>query len=209
MTGILTPKKYNENGLKQENFVHLDGNEEIDGIKMFLQSILTPTPASADNSTKAATTAFVKTLLTAYAKLASPAFSGAPTAPTPASEDNSTKIATTAFVNGKLISGLYYSLGTNFLELFTSSAKTTRVLLFQWGRYSTSYTRDIRATITFSKAYISTPTVLVTGFDNGSGDLEVSSSGVRQTNNTSFVARVYGHGSGDTPYGFNWFAIGK
>lgn len=33
-----------------------------------------------------------------YAKLASPAFTGTPTAPTPATHDNSTKIATTAFV---------------------------------------------------------------------------------------------------------------
>jgi hypothetical protein len=34
-----------------------------------------------------------------YAPLASPAFTGTPTAPTPAGGDNSTKIATTAFVN--------------------------------------------------------------------------------------------------------------
>ena len=30
------PENYNNNGLKKENFVHLDGNEEIDGIKTFL-----------------------------------------------------------------------------------------------------------------------------------------------------------------------------
>lgn len=207
------PENYNNNGLEQENFVHLDGNEEIAGIKTFLQSVLIPTPSSEDNSTKAATTAFVKTLLAAYAKLASPAFSGAPTAPTPSSGDNSTKIATTAFVNtllnSKIASGLFYTLGSNYLELFTSSAKSSRVLLLQWGRYSTSYNRNVVATITFSKSYTSTPAVLINAFDNGSDELEVASIGIRQSNKTSFTGRVYGHGSGDTPYGFNWFAIGK
>ena len=56
------------------------------------------TQASSDNSTKVATTAFVKSL--AYAPIASPAFTGSPTAPTPGGGDNSTNIATTAFVQG-------------------------------------------------------------------------------------------------------------
>jgi hypothetical protein len=38
----------------------------------------------------------------AVAALASPAFSGTPTAPTPAADDNTTKIATTAYVQGEL-----------------------------------------------------------------------------------------------------------
>lgn len=37
-----------------------------------------------------------------YAKLASPAFTGTPTAPTPSGGDNSTKIATTAFVQSAI-----------------------------------------------------------------------------------------------------------
>ncbi len=40
------------------------------------------------------------------APLASPAFTGVPTAPTPASNDSSTKIATTAFVQGLIINGV-------------------------------------------------------------------------------------------------------
>ena len=42
--------------------------------------------------------------LSAYAKLASPAFTGTPTAPTPTSSDDSTKIATTAYVKANLSS---------------------------------------------------------------------------------------------------------
>jgi hypothetical protein len=57
-----------------------------------------PTPAAGDNSTKLATTAFVKEALAPFAPLASPALTGTPTAPTPAEGDNSTNLATTAFV---------------------------------------------------------------------------------------------------------------
>lgn len=58
-----------------------------------------PTPATADNDTSIATTAFVKAQ--AYAKLASPVFTGDPQAPTPATADNDTSIATTAFVKAQ------------------------------------------------------------------------------------------------------------
>lgn len=57
------------------------------------------TPATADNSTAIATTAYVKAQ--AYATLASPALSGTPTAPTAALNTNTTQIATTAFVIGQ------------------------------------------------------------------------------------------------------------
>ena len=42
--------------------------------------------------------AAIRSALALKAPLASPAFTGTPTAPTPASGDNSTKVATTAFV---------------------------------------------------------------------------------------------------------------
>ena len=67
------------------------------------------TPATGDNDTSIATTAFVKaqsyittSALTPYAPIASPAFSGSPTAPTPAAANNSTAIATTAWVNSEI-----------------------------------------------------------------------------------------------------------
>jgi Pectate lyase superfamily protein len=77
-----------------------------------------PTPATADNDTSIATTAFVKaqgylvsTDLSTYAPLASPTFTGDPKAPTPAISDNDTSLATTAFV--KNVTGgsrLYYNI---------------------------------------------------------------------------------------------------
>lgn len=57
-----------------------------------------PTPATADNDTSIATTAYVKANLTSYALLASPTFTGDPKAPTPSPGDSDTSIATTAFV---------------------------------------------------------------------------------------------------------------
>lgn len=55
-----------------------------------------PTPSSSDDSTKIATTAFVKDQ--DYATLASPTFTGTPAAPTASAGTNTTQIATTAFV---------------------------------------------------------------------------------------------------------------
>lgn len=49
-----------------------------------------------------ATTNYVDTAVAPKASLASPAFTGTPTAPTPAAADNSTKIATTAYVDSSL-----------------------------------------------------------------------------------------------------------
>jgi hypothetical protein len=57
-----------------------------------------PTPTLGDNTTKIATTAFVKA---EYAPLASPTFTGTASAPTPSVGDNTTKIATTAFVRAE------------------------------------------------------------------------------------------------------------
>lgn len=57
-----------------------------------------PTPSSAENSTRIATTAFVQALLALKAPLASPALTGTPTAPSQAGSDNSTALATTHFV---------------------------------------------------------------------------------------------------------------
>lgn len=76
----------------------------------------------------------------AYAPLASPAFTGAPTAPTPAQFDNDISLATTAFVKraGLQMSGFYiYSLGTSIpasavgatIQLSSSSSQTYAVPL--------------------------------------------------------------------------------
>lgn len=62
------------------------------------------TPATDDNDTSIATTAFVKSQ--AYATLASPVFTGDPTAPTAAAGDNDTSIATTGFVTNAITSSV-------------------------------------------------------------------------------------------------------
>lgn len=53
-----------------------------------------PTQAAGDNSTKAASTAYIDGT---FAPLASPTFTGDPKAPTPAAGDSDTSVATTAF----------------------------------------------------------------------------------------------------------------
>lgn len=61
-----------------------------------------PTPADTDNSTRIATTAFLKSVLEDYAKLASPTFTGTPRTSTPVSTDDSTRIPTTAWVKDRI-----------------------------------------------------------------------------------------------------------
>jgi hypothetical protein len=87
-----------------QNFTELYNASALDS-PTFTGDPKAPTPATADNDTSIATTAFVKaqnyitsTALTSYAPLASPTFTGNPTAPTPTAGDNDTSIATTAFV---------------------------------------------------------------------------------------------------------------
>ena len=76
------------------------------------------TQAANDNSSKAASTAFVKNALGSYAPLSSPIFTGAPIAPTQSYTDISTKLATTAFVDGAVRVGL--SEFTKFLAYGTA-----------------------------------------------------------------------------------------
>ncbi len=61
-------------------------------------TVTIPTASAGDNSTKAASTAYVDTGLALKANLNSPTFTGSPAAPTPTQGDNDTSIATTAFV---------------------------------------------------------------------------------------------------------------
>ena len=80
-----------------------------------------PTPPTADNSTQIATTAYVKSNLSSYAPLESPAFTGTPTAPTATAGTNSTQIATTAYVD-TAVSNLVNSAPTTLDTLAELSA---------------------------------------------------------------------------------------
>jgi hypothetical protein len=66
---------------------------------MFTGTVTIPTPATNDNSTVAASTAYVKAQ--GYATTASPTFTGTVTIPTVATADNSTAAASTAWVNNQ------------------------------------------------------------------------------------------------------------
>ncbi|MGL6296911.1 MAG: phage tail protein, partial [Plesiomonas sp.] len=61
-----------------------------------------PTTAKTDNTTKLATTAFVKTVAADYAPLNNPALTGKPTTPTPTASANDTSIANAAFVKSAI-----------------------------------------------------------------------------------------------------------
>lgn len=90
----------------------------------FTGTVIAPTPNDSDNTTKVATTAFVKNqgyltttaAASTYAPLASPAFTGNPTATTQSLGNNTTRIATTAFVANAL---------SNFTTLPAQSYPTT------------------------------------------------------------------------------------
>lgn len=64
----------------------------------FTGTVTVPTPAADDNTTKAASTAYVQTELLDYAPLANATLTGTPAAPTATAGTNTTQIATTAFV---------------------------------------------------------------------------------------------------------------
>jgi hypothetical protein len=103
------------------------------GITYNQDGILTfaPTPATTDNSTQIATTAYVKSNLSNYAIVNSPTFTGEPKSTTPASTDNSTRIATTAFVNNRLP----YTTGTWTPALTGRNTKGALTYSIQTGTY--------------------------------------------------------------------------
>ena len=70
---------------------------------------------------------------TVYATLASPAFTGTPTAPTASSGTNNTQIATTAFVNTAITGQDYKNI--HYLQNFSSNISNKKVR-FPWSGYS-------------------------------------------------------------------------
>ena len=65
----------------------------------FTGTVTVPTPSAGDDSTKAASTAFV---VASFATKASPTFTGTVTVPTASADDNTTKAASTAYVQTEL-----------------------------------------------------------------------------------------------------------
>ncbi len=81
------------------------------------------TPATGDNNTNVATTAFVKAQN--YAPLASPTLTGTPAAPTATTGDNTTQIATTAFVNAEIANDAVLKSGATMTGALTLSGDPT------------------------------------------------------------------------------------
>lgn len=80
------------------------------------------TPATADNDTSVATTAFVKAQ--GYATLASPALTGTPTAPTAAAGTNTTQLATCAYVNNEIAADALLKTGGTLTGALIGAAGT-------------------------------------------------------------------------------------
>lgn len=99
----------------------------------------TTTATTADNSTKIATTAFVKNQ--GYATLASPTLTGTPLAPTAAADTNSSQIASTAFVLGQAASTTPATIGTATTGTSTRFARAdhTHALPTLFGTASNSF----------------------------------------------------------------------
>lgn len=86
-------------GLSTTGNASIGGTLSVTGATSLAAATAT-TPATGDNSTAIATTAYVRAQN--YAPLASPTLTGTPAAPTAAVGTNTTQLATTAFVNSEI-----------------------------------------------------------------------------------------------------------
>lgn len=109
-----------------------DKFELMDGLKANLASPtftgtpVAPTPGTADNSTRIATTAYVKNNLTSYATLVSPALTGSPSAPTPPLATDNTRLANTEWVRDWVTSLNYAAtVSPNFTGVPTTPTPAT------------------------------------------------------------------------------------
>lgn len=75
------------------------------GLATFTLSPVVPTPAADDNSTKAASTAYVQNELLDFMPKSGGTFTGPVSAPTPSAGTNSDALATTAFVTNAIALG--------------------------------------------------------------------------------------------------------
>ncbi|MBD2515179.1 hypothetical protein H6G93_09195 [Nostoc sp. FACHB-973] len=92
------------------------------------------TQTSSDNSSKIATTSYVKANLANYALLNSPVLTGNPTAPTPATTDNDTSVATTAFVKNVMSQDRLVLVAFNSTQV-TATTNATSTMLFNSLQY--------------------------------------------------------------------------
>lgn len=108
-------------GLSTTGNASIGGTLSVTGATTLAAATAT-TPATNDNSTAIATTAYVQAQ--AYAPLASPALTGTPTAPTAAVSTNTTQLATTAFVLGQISNDALLKTGGTLTGALRTTAGT-------------------------------------------------------------------------------------
>lgn len=134
------------------------------------------------------------TVTSGLAPLASPMFTGNPTAPTPSGTDNSTSLSTTAFLPLWFLA--VQSLGNSGYQ------KLPGGLIIQWGRYGSSASGNITINfpISFSTAcYIAIPVKVQSAGVNDGAYVDSTPS------TTSFGVHIGSSGTDD----IYWIAIGK
>jgi hypothetical protein len=140
-----------------------------------------------------------------YAPLASPAFTGVPTAPTATTTDNSTTLATTAFVHAAVAGGGGSALLANNGYFMLPSG-----LIFQWGQTGV-ITQDTEIHVTFPIPFT---TAIFAGFAtcNYDGDDVRTADNLGQiralTKTGMFVCRAACYHSTGGPGNNYWSAIG-
>ena len=125
--------------------------------------------------------------LTAKAALASPVFTGNPTAPTPAVSDNDTSIATTAFVTAAVAASAGVSTGAlryDIAQTLTTPQQTqaTKNVFKPFGCVGDGVTDDLAALVAYRNAVIadgSKTMILSAGTYAISGKLELGFSGLK------------------------------
>lgn len=160
-------------------------SDKLDGQDSTYYATATALANKLDTTAKAADSAKLGgTAASSFAKLASPAFTGTPTAPTAASTTNNTQIATTAFVkslvgaanNGGIIAA---SLAQNGYVKFANG------LILQWG-FSASAGEGSRK-MTFPIAYTTSCLNVQGTGSNVSSQATVAWSGLSKTGFTLII----------------------
>ena len=104
---VLNGSNIQSNTIESKDSVNIDtnngGNIVLEPSDNSSSSTITLKVPNGSNNKTLATDAEVSSQLVLKAPLASPAFTGTPTAPTQTAGDNSTKIATTQYVDGKMV----------------------------------------------------------------------------------------------------------
>ncbi len=120
---------YDNNGVDAErSFASIATGSAPLADPTFTGTVTIPTPAAGDNTTKAASTAYVQTELADYAPVNNATLTGTPAAPTAAAGNSSTHIATTAFITQEkthyeiATAGFNLAVNTKYLTDTTAAA---------------------------------------------------------------------------------------